>query len=308
MTNRHELITPLDRLTEAEFEVYNLAVAKHKKAAIKMEDFDNADMPDDFERVARLEKEFQKDARVHPELADAKKRGEILEALLSEQIELENWLGGNAETITPSRYDDLINGVDLLVEFESEEGFFKHLALSVDATTSRNAIAEKIDRIRKDIQRGHLALIKYFYSPKTKIRGRQEDVPKVVVGADAATVRELSGLWLNLSRARAAKMKLEKEEAPEQEIKPARDRIRSLQKQLGGHRMQFQILREIEIQLKYFIMLAENQKKDELVTRYQNTLSTIKTILEEKEIVLSEEDEQKIQQDDVFREIMKEVS
>mgnify|MGYP001569067552 CR=1 FL=1 len=44
----------------------------------------------------------------------------IMEAIIHEQIELNDWLGPDAETITPSQYDVIANGVDSIIRFQHE--------------------------------------------------------------------------------------------------------------------------------------------------------------------------------------------
>ncbi len=221
-----------------------------------------------------------------PEFFDCMKRAKLFEAIVAERAELDNWLGENAQTIVASEYDDIKNGVDLAIEF-STEGGFKHLALSVDVTTSRQVVAQKIERMKKEILNGRLTTIKYFYSEDSNIRGQLMRVPRVLIGADIATAKELAALWLKTKRPK--------------DNQEARQSLQAL----ALHRIQFQILEEIKTQLEYFIEFARENKKEELVLEYQRALETISKILEQKlsEIKLSEEESQRIQNDPVYRAI-----
>ncbi|MEX1063954.1 MAG: hypothetical protein WD898_01625 [Candidatus Paceibacterota bacterium] len=313
MARTFETLSAPEKLTEAELEAYEKLVPPHKEDAIDIEGFidlyGQETVQKDKSRVEELEQKFEDSLKSTPEIAEYQKRGELLEAILTEQIELEDWMGGDAQTITPSRYDDIVNGVDLMVEFENEGGFIKHLALSIDATTSRHEISRKIDQIRRDIQKDHLTTIKYFASEETGFRGELREVPRVIVGADVNTIRELAGLWLNLGKAKEKRTELEKDlgvDSPE--VERVRGEIRSLRTRLGEHRVQFQILEEIKLQLEYFIKLSETQGKKDIESKYKNALDTISAILAEKNIELSEEEQKKIERDRVYQTILKEIS
>lgn len=293
-----------ERLNEAEFEVYNRLVPKYRQAAISLEKFRGLykDIDKDLARVAELEKRYIRED--DPSSIDRRRRGELLEALLTDQIELENWLGQDARTIVPSRYDDLEHGVDIMVLFEIE-GFIKYLALSVDATTSKSNIAKKIKRIRDDIDQGRLTRIKYFlYEPPDQPGQRSDlsDVPRVVVGADVQSTRELARLWLDFENARRQK----RASRDPEESDGLKLQIQKAKKKLAEHRTQFQILYEIKAQLEYFIKLALAQNKNSLAVRYQGALDTINDVLNQKDFKLDETERQKIEQDEVYRAIIAE--
>lgn len=303
------------RLNEVERETYDLLVPRHNKSAVDMEDFSGVYgkgvVAADLAEVNRLQKIFDTDQRKKgPEEVDNVKRGKILEALLAERIELDNWLGQEAETIVPSIFDDYKNGVDLLIEFQRDEGF-KHLALSIDATTSLKSASEKIEKIKSDIKHGHLVSIKYFYSEAAGIRGILERVPKVVVGTGIATIKELSSLWLGAQKSRKEAAVLEKELGPStEEVKELKRKAKELLSKLASHRVQFLILEEIRVQLEYFVKLAKKLGKPNIEDRYQNALNTVWSILEEKnlEYAPSEEDFRAIQNDPVYKKILEETS
>ncbi len=315
MRNPPETITPHEKLTEAESEAYNLLVPKHKESAIKPEELIKPRGPYEADAVAkdnaeveRLNEIFKNEERNDPRKREEKQRAELFEALLAERIELDNWFGQEAETIIPSRYDDIKRGVDLLVEFEIESGFVKYLGLSIDATTYIPKIVEKIDKIRNDIRHGHLTTLKYFHSEKTGNAGMLKDVPKVIIGADFRQIREIAGLWLNLEKLKVKKMELMNQDRNHPELVSVREQIKSFAERLTNHRIQFQILWEIKAQLLYFRQLAVAQGKDAITAKYQNALETIGRVLDAKEPVLSDEDGRNIKRDTAYRTIMREVS
>ena len=153
-----EIKTGEEKLSEAESRVYEILVPRHMASAIKMEEFSDLY----GERIKKDKALLEERKKGFSETYGAK-RGKILEAILNEQIELNNWLGQEALTIIPSEFDDIINGVDVVVEFEREEGF-KHMALGLDMTSSANEIRRKLFEARKHILKGDLTQIKYFIS------------------------------------------------------------------------------------------------------------------------------------------------
>lgn len=312
-------ITSKEKLTQAEQETYDLLVPRHRKNALQPKEtmkpkgpYETGEIEADLNEVARLEKLFMAEEKKHPETKETHQRAELFEALLAENIESRNWFGDNAETIVPSRFDDIKGGVDLLVEFEIESGFIKHLGLSIDATTHIPSIIKKIDQIEADIQHGHLTTLKYFYSEKPSYAGMLKDIPKVIVGAGFESIRELAGLWLNIEKLRTKKFELEKETGLDHpELPVIHKQIRTLAERLNGHRIQFQILEEIKAQLLYFKKFALEQVNghaDDIAQKYDNALETITQILDTKDEAPSDEDRKKIDDDIAYQTIMGKVS
>lgn len=310
-----ETITSYERMTEAEAEAYGLLVSKHRQARIDPRKelikprgpYSLAEIEEDETEIGRLEIIFKEKSAKNPGWQEVEKRAELFEAMLGEGIELNDWFGEDAGTILPARYDDIKNGIDILVEF-SIGGFVKYLGLSIDVTTSPKSALEKIDKIRRDIQNGHLARLKYFASEATGDRGVKNDIPRVVIGADFKLVRELAGLWLNLSRLKEERRKLEDETGKDNPaVIHLRDRIRKLQQKMAEHRTQFQILEEVRLQLKYFIDLAQSQNQGLIVQKYGDALKTINSIIFEKKFELPEEEKRLIDNDVVFQAIMNEI-
>ena len=122
-----------DRISDVEKVVFDLLVPTHKANAIKPKDFKERYSAEEIERdLASVERKKSKFLRENPE---RKKRADILEAILSEQIELSNWFGENVLTIVPSEYDNFFYAADMAAEFE-QEGEFEYLTLLIDITSS----------------------------------------------------------------------------------------------------------------------------------------------------------------------------
>ncbi|MBI1998756.1 MAG: hypothetical protein HYS73_00270 [Parcubacteria group bacterium] len=225
----------------------------------------------DIKNVHDKERRF--DEEDTPEQKEQKKFAKMLEAMLNELIELHDWLGPNAETITTSDHDDIVNGVDMVVEFQDKEKkSASHLALAVDVTFASD-IGKKIDRIKEGIKNGELSRIKYFASEFLEHSGELTDIPRVIIGADVNTIKNLGALWL------------------------AEDK-----KALAGHEMQKVILEEVRIQLEVFAAYAQTKNQEKVAEIYEKTLQTIQDILREKNDVSISA----LLQDGVFRAIRRE--
>lgn len=176
----------------------------------------------------------------------------IFEAVFHECAELSDWLGPEALTIKTSRFDDIRNGVDSVAEFRESDVSASYIALAIDVTISAEAI-KKFKRIKKEIENGELAKVKYFISEHTNIRGELSKIPRVVIGADAKTIKELGELWLEKNN-----------------------------KILENHPVQFQVLEEISSQLNAFQRYAEKVNQSMLVAVYSKMHGLVQKISKEK--------------------------
>lgn len=227
----------------------------------------------DTEYVREMEQRFG--AEDTPEQKEQKKFAKILEALLNELIELYDWLGPDATTITTSDFDDIKNGVDMVAEFQDkEEKSASHLALAVDVTFASD-IGKKIDRIKRGIENGELSRIKYFASEFLLRRGELTDIPRVIIGADVDTIKNLGALWL------------------------AEDK-----KALAMHEMQKVVLEEMQMQLESFAQYARAKNQDGVAEIYENTLRVIQDILQNKKDVFIDA----LREDRVFGAIRREMN
>lgn len=123
---------------------YQKAEKMLRRAAIKPSDFrgkqgyDTTKIESDENEVERREEEFEK--RNTPEQKEIKKLATIFETIIYEHAEQSDWLGPDAFTIKTSRFDDLENGVDTVVEFPESETAATYLALAIDVTFSGDTV------------------------------------------------------------------------------------------------------------------------------------------------------------------------
>jgi len=234
--------------------------ATKKEDPIEMKDFSAVykDVEGDLAYVETMEAKFRDSQKVESETdAMFRKMAKVFEVIISEQIELSNWLDESALTSQASKYDDIKNGVDTIVEFDEENGP-SHLALAIDVA-SGHELNRKFERIKKEISNGVLTEIKYF--PPEGIK----HIPRVVIGANRNTISDLIDKWVS------------KDSKDIEEAREAR-------KGLEGHIMQVIIIEEIISQLEAFIEFAESIGRPEIVKIYQKTLSILNKIKAGKNI------------------------
>ncbi len=274
-------------ISEEERKLFLLLVPAHKRSAITISKFEglyDANMlTEDARYVERMEEKFKRDE--NPDAAHFHRRAELLEAITWDEIGHDNWLGREAKPITASRYDDIKNGVDLIVEFfkkEKANELDSRMGLSVDVTSNVSSLEEKLGRIKSDIQDGHMAYIKYFVSSQG---ARQEvpNVPKVVVGTDAASIKELSLLRLEIhGLSRALKENQKSGGLSPESIKSTESRLREAKSKLAKHRAQFLFLNEMELQLRIFADFATRNNRPELAREYEKALDIIIEVKKDK--------------------------
>jgi hypothetical protein len=190
----------------------------------------------DLRKVEEIKSKFESN--------ESKSAAEVFEAILHQHVELSDWLGPNAETIRASEFDDIINGVDLIVEF-NEDDSTRHLALGVDVTFGSISMQKKFERIKTEIEANKLATVKYFEAHG--YQGSLTQTPRVVVGVELDKVIQLAGLW-----------------------------ERGDNKTLGGHVAKEIIADSIERQLRTFLLYAQSIHAEDAVKSYSRAYNTVR--------------------------------
>lgn len=150
-------------------------------------DTDNAEVKRLREIFARNEKTVLPNGVTFEQV---KQLSEISESFLLRGLNEAKWVpycGG----IKTSEYDDYINGIDLVLEFQKADNPASHIGLGVDVTFSNN-LTRKIAKVKQEITTGRLASVKYFDSPNSHIRGQLRQVPHGVVGFDLDALQRIS--------------------------------------------------------------------------------------------------------------------
>jgi len=126
-------------------------------------------------------------------MAHSKKRSEALEIIIADQIETSDWFGDTALLFRTTEFDDYVNGVDAVVEFDESDGDHR-IALAVDSTskTELQTLVPKIDRNISKILTNRCG-VKYYESPRldNPYVGPLVDIIPVVVGLEAQHTNDL---------------------------------------------------------------------------------------------------------------------
>ncbi len=251
--NRYDSILGMEKAvawTESGIEEHSLKESDPDFEAL----YSKEDIQKDAQFVAKRKKNF----------ADMNKEGrllklkmaQVLEYIIFEQSELSEWFGPNALTIKTSEFDDIVNGVDMVIEFEDplehEAESFDRLGTAVDVSFGTD-LRGKFERIVQEIESGLLSEVKYFKSERSKPQ-KLEHLPRIVIGCAPETIEELVKLWTMGDKTT-----------------------------LGQHPIQVQLLHEIVDQLKVFEEYARFVVKNEKTANtYQNLKEIVANLLAEK--------------------------
>jgi hypothetical protein len=230
-------------------QAYEKAQALLARESINMDEFKEIygeqQVESDKRYTEELEGKFQQGSE---DSRRQKKLATVLEAIFYDQSRENAWLGSGVKTIRPSKYDDYVNGVDCIAEYE-EEGRSAFLAMAIDATTGHPG--SKFNRIRDDLGRGKLGKVKYFHTDK--FSGMLKNIPKVVVGASPKDLEEVMELW-----------------------------VKGDNEALAVHPLQTLILEEIVIQLESFKEFSERRGHTANAKIFEHYVGMLKPILEAK--------------------------
>lgn len=206
----------------------------------------------DKETVRKIKDKKAKDGS----LAKKTRYSEILEFILYLQAEQSNWFGEDCVTFRTVDFDDWVNHVDMVAEFEIEGGQFIRLAIDVTTSQSEEGIDEKISRIEKSIENGNLATVKYFDSERANYTGKLIDTPIVIIGTSKEGVIELCGVTNSENG----------------------------KKVLSKHYIQIKLLKQIGVQLKHFInhAIKNGYSEDHIIIQKQQKVLEVIEELEEK--------------------------
>ena len=257
MKNRHEF--SFSQIEQDD--LVHVAAEKTKKLfaanAIQVEEFRSryGDVRVDRARAYEEECEAGFEKETNPVVRNSMELGLILEGLVYDG-EKNDWFGENGFTVKTSRYDDYKNKTDVVLVLKEAEGK-THLALAIDVVSSKN-VTPKFAQTFEAVTKGELSRVEYFREKthegeESDFLGELQNVPKVVIGAEAQTVRELAESWVE-----------EKNSV------------------LATHFVQFQILEQILLQCETFAALATTRHQPLVAEKYKQTGQVISRILDAK--------------------------
>lgn len=282
-------------LSEVEKKLYTSLVLPQEAEAIDPRSFgdlyDKSVIEADLLRVSGLEAKFKAEAENDPDKEAWDKRGKLFEAIVRDQTEMSDWMGETARVIVPSRYDDIVGGVDGIVEFDDETSK-THLVLAVDVTESELGLNRKFEKINETIRKGSLSRVKYFRSGN--MRGELTLVPRVVIGADRKSMDEVAELLLEFKTTQKGGAQRGGKES---------ERFREARKKLAESDMQYKILVEMKEQLiafRDFASRVAGENRREIVEAYDRVLKLIEGVLEGKPESELKETRSRLEKDGVF--------
>lgn len=204
----------------------------------------------DLEFVRTMKGKFDPETAVHKQYAD------VFEAVFYQHAELSNWLGDDTHTILTSEYDDIKNGIDVLVRLNNSPRAFPYVGMGIDVTFGRMSVEGKIARLFKEIEKEkeELGTVRYFMDPDyAPFKGELHNMPHIVVGVERRRVIELAGQWL-----------------------------RGEKRALEENPIQLVILNQVIDQLKTFRDYASSLGKRDLAEIYNADISVFAPVLRDK--------------------------
>lgn len=258
MSNKFENINIIDEEIKIN-DAYNRVIRLFDKHSLKVDDPEFKELYGqekiDYDKAYIKKNELRFEESNLPGENILFKNAAILEYIVYEQSELGEWFGKQALTFKTTKYDDLLHGVDMAIEFEEPNESFGYLGLAVDISFG-DELSKKFASIKDNIDSGKLTQIDYFKSPRTGPKGLK-NVPRVVLAVDGKTVSKLIDFWIEKSQ--------------------------DSKNSLANHPVQIQILTEFQLQLTKFEQYARHVKKnDEIADIHAHDLAIIKKILQEK--------------------------
>lgn len=283
--------------------------------------FTRDDVQVDKETVAAIKARIEENAdhldpEVRREQIRIKKRAEALEVVINDQIELNDWFGPDVFLVRLAEYDDWVNGVDLVVEFDLGQGKDRkaeRFAIALDASfsTEGGVLERKIKRNLGKVlgtrnRHGEVtkpAEVKYFESEiedesGNRYKGKLEAIVPVVVGIDSRHCNQIMGLFADILKLKEISRKTTDDAKRKEISKRTKEKI----SKIAEHPAQLVFVEEIIVQLQMYLrLLAETtSERQEL---YKEKTKTLLKIF--REIALEKENISKdaIRQDRVFSKI-----
>jgi len=267
--------------------------------------FPQSEIHRDQKTVIEIKKMFEDKYRhKSPEelekLFHSKKRSEALEVIIADQIELNDWFGGNSLFSRTTDYDDYINHTDAVVEFDIGDHPDK-LALAIDSTSHTDLvfIEDKINRNVSKILNNSLQ-IKYFKSQIDGYQGPIKDVIPVVIGLEAGNTNDLIDNFAALIK---VQKKINDPTISSDSKTTARAVLASLRERIVSNPAQIIFLREIQVQLEMYQKIIKKENNPDIfvkpsdITPLQNIISDI---LEQKKPIEQSTDTLLLKKDAVY--------
>jgi hypothetical protein len=129
-------------------------------------------------------------------LSGPEKMGHIFENAFLDIGSRGHWFGEKSELTKASKFDDIMNGVDMIATIVASDDNARHLAIASDLTFSFPGVSEKFNKILNGVRQGKMAQVKYFNSELLHITGQLRNIPRTVVGLDVENLNNFLLRWI----------------------------------------------------------------------------------------------------------------
>lgn len=260
--------------------------AGHKRAkeviAQKMKGRDHDDFVDGImysqenvdgakKKVAEMEVEFEAERNegTEEEVQAKHRRKMMADCLEAIFLYTRSWFGPTARLFPTTKWDDYMNGVDMVAE-RHEGDLVDHHGFALDITYGGSkTVLKKMKGIADGIKKGLLAQVSFFKSGDGKFKGQLGDIPLIVIGADGNTMMGLINTF-------------------------AEGEGSHVDKKLSEHPFQFQMIDQIMQQCDFFIECArkcsDKKRGAEIISAYERLRDSFIPVLKLKEKLLPDVD------------------
>ena len=253
-----------------------------------LDQYSQNEINEDADYIKRLNESFDKPLENLPaadrnRIKEIKRMSEVLEAIIAEHGEASNWFGDSVFVTLTAKYDDIHNGVDVVIEFQPKEGEAEMIALAIDASMNpdfssvNRKIMRSANRICETGTKKETNEIKYFESQITEKRGRVTHIIPVVIGLEGQNVNYLIDDCVTL-------IESQKQLKQDRGNKDTQNNFHEKSKILEKHPAQMVFLKEILIQLKAYDQMfnrLESQNNFKTPPEYTRQIKTLSKIIEE---------------------------
>lgn len=205
---------------------------------------------------------------------DFTERGEIFEFLMRESEKF-NWFGEDCYIVKTSKYDDIKNYTDIVIEWEDEDGQIVRLAIDCTVAKNEDNLRKKAYGIKRKLESGDLSSLKYHQSELSDEKRLLTQIPQVVVAIEPEKITDLCRIFTRV---------INKDKGSKDDFSKCN--------------VQFVLLKEIEEQLRYqndrimkILFSCPENKRKHYASAQKSILKTfriINKIIEEKKHSLGE--------------------
>lgn len=218
----------------------------------------------DVEIVEALKRRFAEDLEHLDEVQlkkvrEGKLRSEALEAIIVDFGDILEWFGAKAKLTQTAEFDDLVHGVDGIIEFDLSDKQPYRMALVIDASMKPvfDSLERKVSRnIEKIVGNEKQAEVKYFASKVDGFKGKLSLVVPTVIGVEGDNANQLIKLFSEI---------IQLKNKPRQDYMDE-DALDQKMREAKNHPAQIVFLREIKEQLSLYVYLIEAEMKKRHMT------------------------------------------